>query len=49
MSNALKEVAKKSVIWETPHIRRAITYQKKGRLTLRTDGINFHVSKPLKL
>lgn len=44
MSSVLKEVANKSVIWETPHVRRAIVYEKNGRLTLRTDGINFHVS-----
>ncbi|KAF2896564.1 hypothetical protein ILUMI_09614 [Ignelater luminosus] len=36
----LKEVAHKSVIWETPNIKRAITYMKDDRLTLRTDGIN---------
>ncbi|KAK9892524.1 hypothetical protein WA026_020509 [Henosepilachna vigintioctopunctata] len=36
----LREVAAKSVIWETQHIKRAITYMKEGILTLRTDGIN---------
>ncbi|KAJ3652064.1 hypothetical protein Zmor_018061 [Zophobas morio] len=36
----LKDVAAKSVIWETPHIKRAITYMKDDRLMLRTDGIN---------
>lgn len=36
----LKEVASKSVIWETSQIRRAITYMKDDVLTLRTDGIN---------
>lgn len=44
ISNVLREVASKSVIWETPNIKRAIVYEKNGRLTLRTDGINFHVS-----
>lgn len=37
----LKETAEKSVICETPHIKRAITYLKDDKiLTLRTDGIN---------
>ncbi|KAL3272242.1 hypothetical protein HHI36_022725 [Cryptolaemus montrouzieri] len=36
----LREVAGKSVIWETQRIKRAITYMKDGILTLRTDGIN---------
>lgn len=45
ISSVLREVATKSVIWETPNIKRAITYMKNNRLTLRTDGINFHVSK----
>jgi DNA-directed RNA polymerase I subunit RPA1 len=36
----LKDVASKSVLWETSSIKRAITYMKNDRLTLRTDGIN---------
>lgn len=40
----LKIVAEKSVLWETVGIRRAITYMKDDRLTLRTDGINIVVS-----
>ncbi|KAI4454954.1 dna-directed rna polymerase [Holotrichia oblita] len=36
----LKETAAKSVMWETPNIKRAITYMKDDVLTLRTDGIN---------
>ncbi|KAF5293076.1 hypothetical protein FQR65_LT11068 [Abscondita terminalis] len=40
LSGILREVANKSVIFETPNIKRAITYVKDDRLTLRTDGIN---------
>jgi DNA-directed RNA polymerase I subunit RPA1 len=40
----LKDVASKSVLWETSSIKRAITYMKNDRLTLRTDGINILVS-----
>lgn len=41
ISAILKEVADKSIIWQTPHIRRAINYvDNKGELILRTDGIN---------
>ncbi|XP_060534610.1 DNA-directed RNA polymerase I subunit RPA1 isoform X2 [Cylas formicarius] len=40
LTNLLKDVAAKSVLWQTPHIKRAITYVKDGALTLRTDGIN---------
>ncbi|XP_057669657.1 DNA-directed RNA polymerase I subunit RPA1 [Diorhabda carinulata] len=36
----LKETADKSVLWETPQIRRAITYVKDDQFMLRTDGIN---------
>ncbi|CAG9831713.1 unnamed protein product [Diabrotica balteata] len=36
----LKETAGKSVLWETPQIKRAITYVKDDKLMLRTDGIN---------
>ncbi|CAH1164054.1 unnamed protein product [Phaedon cochleariae] len=36
----LREVANKSVLWETPNIKRAITYIKDDKLMLRTDGIN---------
>ncbi|RZB40094.1 DNA-directed RNA polymerase I subunit RPA1 [Asbolus verrucosus] len=36
----LKDVAGKSVLWETSNIKRAITYMKNDTLTLRTDGIN---------
>lgn len=39
----LKEVASKSIIRETPGIKRAITYKKDDRLYLRTDGINIVV------
>ncbi|XP_050313380.1 DNA-directed RNA polymerase I subunit RPA1 [Anthonomus grandis grandis] len=36
----LRDVAAKSVIWETPNIKRAITYVKDHELMMRTDGIN---------
>lgn len=36
----LKDAAGKSVIWETPNIKRAITYMKDQEFMLRTDGIN---------
>lgn len=36
----LRETANKSVLWETPQIRRAITYVKDDQFMLRTDGIN---------
>ncbi|CAG9767764.1 unnamed protein product [Ceutorhynchus assimilis] len=36
----LRDVASKSVIWETPNIKRAITYMKDQELMMRTDGIN---------
>ncbi|GLV36874.1 Son of sevenless [Carabus blaptoides fortunei] len=36
----LKDVAEKSVLWETDNIKRAITYTKEETLMLRTDGIN---------
>lgn len=39
-SSVLRELATRSVIWETRDIKRAITYMKNGKLTLRTDGIN---------
>lgn len=40
----LKDVAEKSVLWETENIKRAITYSKDETLMLRTDGINITVS-----
>lgn len=40
MTSILREVANKSVIFETPNIKRAITYIKDNTLILRTDGIN---------
>lgn len=44
MTAILKETAAKSVLWQTPQIKRAITYMKDDRLTLRTEGINITVS-----
>ncbi|XP_053680963.1 DNA-directed RNA polymerase I subunit RPA1 [Anopheles nili] len=35
-----REVARKSVIWEVPSIKRAITYMQKDQLYLKTEGIN---------
>lgn len=40
LSIVLKEVARKSVIVEVPHIRRAITYNRDDDVFLKTDGIN---------
>ncbi|KRT85877.1 hypothetical protein AMK59_24, partial [Oryctes borbonicus] len=40
LTAVLKETAARSVLWETPNIKRAITYMKEDKLTLRTDGIN---------
>ncbi|KAJ8947651.1 hypothetical protein NQ318_009535 [Aromia moschata] len=40
LSVLLKEAAAKSIMWETPNIKRAITYMKDDTMTLRTDGIN---------
>lgn len=44
LSIVLKEVARKAVIIEVPHIRRAITYNRDGDVFLKTDGINIIVS-----
>lgn len=43
LSIVLKEVAKKSVISEVQHIKRAITYNKNNDIFLKTDGINITV------
>lgn len=40
LSTLLKEVAKKSVIYEVPQLKRAITYTQNDKLILKTDGIN---------
>lgn len=40
LSNTMREVAAKSVIWEVPKIKRAITYMQDEALTLKTEGIN---------
>lgn len=43
ISSILREVASKSVIWEVPKIKRAITYTNdKQELVLKTEGINIH-------
>lgn len=43
ISLVLKDVARKAVIMEVPHIRRAITYNKNSDIYLKTDGINIVV------
>lgn len=40
LTNTMREVAAKSVIWEVPRIKRAITYLQNDQLTLKTEGIN---------
>ncbi|XP_058053507.1 DNA-directed RNA polymerase I subunit RPA1 [Anopheles bellator] len=35
-----RQIAGKSVVWEVPRIKRAITYTQNDRLYLKTDGIN---------
>lgn len=40
LTNTMREVAAKSVIWEVPAIKRAITYMQNEKLTLKTEGIN---------
>ncbi|XP_045498094.1 DNA-directed RNA polymerase I subunit RPA1 [Colias croceus] len=40
LSQALREAAMKSVIYEIKHIKRAITNKEKGVLYLKTEGIN---------
>uniref|UniRef100_A0A182PM06 DNA-directed RNA polymerase subunit n=1 Tax=Anopheles epiroticus TaxID=199890 RepID=A0A182PM06_9DIPT len=39
-TKVFREVAAKSVIWEVPRIRRAITYTQNDRLYLKTEGTN---------
>lgn len=40
----VKKVAKKVVLWETPCIKKAFTFQnQKGETILKTDGINIVV------
>ncbi|KAH1018463.1 hypothetical protein HUJ05_006231 [Dendroctonus ponderosae] len=36
----LRDVASKSVVWETPNIKRAFSYMKDQEYILKTDGIN---------
>ncbi|XP_065082570.1 DNA-directed RNA polymerase I subunit RPA1 [Ochlerotatus camptorhynchus] len=36
----LRDIAGKCVVWQVPHIRRAITYVQNDQLYLKTDGIN---------
>ena len=40
ISTILREAAKKSVIWETNLIKRAITYEANNNIILKTEGIN---------
>uniref|UniRef100_A0A182JXK7 DNA-directed RNA polymerase subunit n=1 Tax=Anopheles christyi TaxID=43041 RepID=A0A182JXK7_9DIPT len=39
-TKVFREVAAKSVIWEVPRIKRAITYTQNDQLYLKTDGTN---------
>uniref|UniRef100_A0A182MWW7 DNA-directed RNA polymerase subunit n=1 Tax=Anopheles culicifacies TaxID=139723 RepID=A0A182MWW7_9DIPT len=39
-TKVFREVAAKSVIWEVPNIRRAITYMQNDQLYLKTEGTN---------
>uniref|UniRef100_A0A182W273 DNA-directed RNA polymerase subunit n=1 Tax=Anopheles minimus TaxID=112268 RepID=A0A182W273_9DIPT len=39
-TKVFREVAAKSVIWEVPRIRRAITYMQNDQLYLKTEGTN---------
>ncbi|XP_055600728.1 DNA-directed RNA polymerase I subunit RPA1 [Uranotaenia lowii] len=38
----LRKIAEKSVVWEVPKIRKAITYMQNDQLYLKTDGINIY-------
>lgn len=40
MTHLLRELAGKTVIYEVPNIRRAITYTNDDKIILKTDGIN---------
>lgn len=41
----VKKIAKKVVLWETPCIKKAFTFEnQKGEMILKTDGINIVVS-----
>lgn len=40
MTHLLRELASKTVIYEVPDIRRAITYLNEDKIVLKTDGIN---------
>jgi DNA-directed RNA polymerase I subunit RPA1 len=44
ISPVLRAVALKSVIYEIPHIKRAITYKQNDEIILKTEGINIVVS-----
>lgn len=40
LTNLLRNLANKMIIYEVPQINRAITYMNNDKLTLKTDGIN---------
>jgi len=42
----IRNAASKTVLWETPYIKKAFTFQNsKGKTILKTDGLNIVVSK----
>jgi DNA-directed RNA polymerase I subunit RPA1 len=44
MKSVIRDVARSSVIWEVPKIKRAITFKQNDMLCIKTDGINVEVS-----
>lgn len=46
LSTIIRNVANKTVLWETPCIKKAVICQNiKGDTVLKTDGLNILVSK----
>jgi len=46
MPTIIRNVAKNTVLWETPDIKKAFTFQNsKGETILKTDGLNIMVSE----
>jgi len=42
----IRNAASKTVLWETPHIKKAFTFQNsEGKTILKTDGLNIVVSE----
>lgn len=40
----IRNAADKTVLWETPCIKKAFTFQNKDETILKTDGLNIMVS-----